>query len=97
MYYYTACSDKLTSSYKTSNIVAEAHKNTAVIYHAFRSHNVGSLIHAYLTYARPFVKHDSLISSSYTEKEIHAIEAVQQRFTKCLFNFSALDYGEGLK
>jgi len=84
----------LSPSLHISNIVAKAHKRTAAIYRAFRSRNVDLLIRAYLTYVRPLVEHDSVIWSSYTVKDIDAIEAVQRRFTRRLHNFSALPYAE---
>ena len=80
-----------------SNIVAKAHKRLAAIYRTFKSRNVDLLTHAYLTYVRPLVEHNSVIWSPYTVKDLDAIEAVQRRFTKRLLNFSTLPYAERLK
>ena len=90
-------SHDLSPTLHVSNIVAKAHKRSAAIYCAFTSRNVDLLVHAYVTYVRPIVEHDSVVWSPYTVKDIDNIESVQRRFTKRLPGFGALTYAEHLR
>ena len=46
------------------------------------SHDINTLVRAYLAYARPLVESNSIVWSPDTVKDIVALEAVQRRFTK---------------
>jgi len=65
--------------------------------HVSNSRYVDLLVHAYVTYVRPIVEHDSVVWSHYTVKDIDNIESVQRPFTKRLPGFGALTYAERLR
>jgi len=76
-----------------TDIVSKAHIRACLILRAFMSHNKYSLTEAcILVYVRPIVEHNSVNWSPYTARDIHAIESVQRRFTKCLRNMSYNDH-----
>jgi len=81
----------------TLPVLLPGHTSVRRLYRAFHSHNIDLLLRAYLTYVRPLIKHDSVIWSPYTVKDIELIESVQRRFTKRLPGFNIFPYAERLK
>jgi len=52
---------------------------------------------AFLVYVRPIVEYNSIIWSTYTARDIDAVESVKRRFTKRLPTLKNLSYREHLK
>ena len=67
-------------SYVRSKASATAYQ----ILHSFSSKNVWTLLKAYVTYVRPLLEYNTPVWSPYLQKNIHAIESVQKRYTKTI-------------
>jgi len=77
-------SSDLSPSVHVTDIVSKAHIRACLILRAFMSRNIYLLKCGFLVYVRPIVEHNSVIWSSYTARDIDAVESVQRRFTKRL-------------
>ena len=67
-------------SYVRSKASATAYQ----ILHSFSSKNVWTLLKAYVTYVWPLLEYNTPVWSPYLQKNIHAIESVQKRYTKTI-------------
>ena len=90
-------SDSLSPTAHVLDTVSKAHRRAKLILRTFTSQDIGLLIGAYVVYVRSLVKHNSIVLSPYTIKDIETSECVQRRFTKYLRGYSNYSYLERLR
>ena len=67
-----------------------------MLFSAFHSRNIKTLVKAYITYVRPLLEYNTVIWSSYKTGDISSIEKVLRGFTKRLPGLKNLTYKERL-
>ena len=75
-----------------SHIVSKAALCAKLILRCFQSRDPRLLTRAFCTFVRPILEYCSVVWSPMLKRDIHKIETVQQRFTKCLNGWYNLSY-----
>ena len=87
----------LSLSVHITDIVSKAHQRAGLILRTFIYRDIHLFMRAFMVYVRPIVEYNSIIWSSYTVRDIDAVQSVQRRFTKRLPTLKNLSYRERLK
>jgi len=79
-----------------NDIVRKAHAWANMIHRCFISQNVTLLVRVFVTYLCPLLEYNCVVWSPGPVRDIMLIEQVQRRFTKRLWGFCNISYGEHL-
>ena len=86
----------LSFSAHITTITISANQRVNLLFRAFHSRNIKTLVKAYITYVRPLLEYNTVIWSPYKTGDISNIEKVQRGFTKRLPGLKNLSYKERL-
>ena len=86
----------LSLSSHVVNIVSTANQRMNLLYRAFFSRSLNTLVKAYITYIRPLLEYNTVVWSPHKKCDIQLVEKVQRRFTKQLPGLRNMTYAERL-
>jgi len=79
-----------------NNIVARALHRSSTLFRGFASRNFQLVRKAFVTYIRPILEYNSILSSPNLVHLIDLIESVQRKFTKLINSLASVPYSNRL-